>query len=323
MFKDDFMSRLTQSKIFLIGLIGVLIAVVGLQPIFVFLSRSAELPAVLQRHLIRAETAADAAIDEQLQILDEFFAKAKQNTRGFADAALGWSSKWRLVVDHVPFMSGDRQSRFLRVKFEEHIFRPAQLDAAVQQVILGYLVRVERIENQLLMDLRADLSDVPSDSQLRADGQRTLYRFDEALAHALAASRADLQADVATQLMSIIAGEVLTQVTVTMGVSAGILGTGAAAGWATFGVGLVVGLIVDQVISWVWDWCADPRGTLAAELNTKLDEIHRLIVEGSADVPGLRKRLLQLVMERATTRRNVIQDVLKTGTENAKRDLDV
>jgi len=125
---------------------------------------------VVQQHLVRAETAADAAIDEQLQILDEFFAAAKQNTRLFADAALGWSSQWRLVVDQVPFTSGDRQSHFLRDKFEEYIFRPAQLDAAVQQVIRGYLARIQGIENQLLVDLRADLSDLPS-AQLGLNGQ--------------------------------------------------------------------------------------------------------------------------------------------------------
>jgi hypothetical protein len=107
-------------------------------------------------------------------------------------------------------------------------------------------------------------------------------------------------------------------VAVRLGVSAGILGTGAASGWATLGIGVVVGLIVDQIVSWVWDWWADPRGNLAAELDKKLDEINRLIVDGSADVQGLRDRLKQFARERAAARRIAVLSLLQTGGGGAK-----
>jgi hypothetical protein len=104
---------------------------------------------------------------------------------------------------------------------------------------------------------------------------------------------------------------VLTQVAVRLGVSAGILGAGASTSWATFGAGLVVGLIVDQLVSWIWDWWADPRGSLATELNAKLDSLHALIVDGDAQTPGLRTALGEFARHRAELRRAAVLDLLQ------------
>jgi hypothetical protein len=116
---------------------------------------------------------------------------------------------------------------------------------------------------------------------------------------------------VATQVVSLITGEVLTQVATRLGVSAGILGTGAASSWATFGIGLVVGIIVDQIVAWVWDWYADPTGTLAGQLGTRLDGVNRLIVDGSDDVQGLRSRLEAYAEQRAAMRETALLAILQ------------
>jgi hypothetical protein len=258
---------------------------------------------VAKPHLRRAEQESERAIDEYVETLDKFFADSKKNTRGFAEEALSWGSKWRLMVDHVPFTSGGRHERFIRLKFEEYVFSPPQLEQAVKQVISGYLARVKSLESKMLVDLRTDVSDFPSTYVLsKFDDERLQAAFDDAISRAIQATGVNLQGEVATQLVSIIAGEVFTQVALRLGVSAGIIGTGAASGWVTMGIGAVVGLIVDQIVSWVWDWYADPKGNLSRELDKKIDHIHDLLTNGSTDVQGLRARLKECARDRAVLR---------------------
>jgi hypothetical protein len=48
--------------------------------------------------------------------------------------------------------------------------------------------------------------------------------------------------------------------------------TSAGGAGETLGISLVVGLAVDQIVSWVWDCWSNPKGSLAANMNAKLDE---------------------------------------------------
>lgn len=310
----------------LLGFLGVVVAVILGRPLLESVrekptpaptSPQVKLPPppeeVAKPHLGKAEQAAERAIEEHVKSLDTFFADSKKRTHTFAGEALSWSSKWRLVADYVPFTDGDRHQKYIRSKFEEHIFKADQLEEAVKQVVRSYLAHIRSIESKMLVDLRADVSDFPSAYPLaQLDDKRIQESYDQALSRAIAATGGDLRADIAMQLVSTIAGEVLTQVAVRLGVSAGILGTGAASGWATFGIGVVVGLIVDQFVSWIWDWWADPKGNLAAELDKKLDEMNRLIVDGSTDVQGLRDRLKQFARQRAVIRRAAVLSLLQS-----------
>ncbi|MGH7134682.1 MAG: sulfatase-like hydrolase/transferase, partial [Pirellulales bacterium] len=70
---------------------------------------------------------------------------------------------------------------------------------------------------------------------------------------------------------------------------------------------------VDQIVSWIWDWYADPIGSLATQLNAKLDGIQRLIVDGSDDVQGLRSRLKVYAEERARVRASAVLAVLRVN----------
>lgn len=263
-------------------------------------------------HLRWAEKQSAQVLDEHLREIDAFFSQAKKNTPEFSERALSFSSKWRLVADHVPFTRGGRHDAFLRTQFEQHLFKPAELGAVIEQVVASYVAHLRSIEGEMLVKVRADVADFP-DTYLVAelDEAALAARYDDALSHALAATGSGVRSDVATQVVSLIAGEVLTQVAVKLGVSAGILGTGAASSWATFGIGAVVGLIVDQIVSWVWDWYADPVGSLAKQLNAKLAGLHRLIVDGADGVQGLRTRLRAYAADRARMREAAVLSVLQ------------
>lgn len=314
-----------------LGFIGVVVAVLLGRPVLESMREQTKPAAppqiklppspdeVAKPHLSRAEQEADRAIEEHLKALDAFFADAKKNTRTFAGDALSWSSKWRLVADYVPFTTGDRHKKYIRSKFEEQVFKADQLEEAVKQIVRSYLAHIRSIESKMLVDLRADVSDFPTAYHLaQLDDERLQESYDQALSRAIAAAGGDLRANIGTELASIITAEVLTEVAIRLGVSAGILGTGAASGLATFGIGVVVGLIVDQIVSWVWDWWADPRGNLAAELDKKLDEMNRLIVDGSSEVQGLSARLKQFAGERAVTRKTAVLSLLQSTAGGAK-----
>ncbi len=256
-------SRKSTHWLLVLGFLGVLVAVILGRPLLESLresSSAAPTPPqikfppppdeVARPHLGKAEQAAERAIEEHVKALDAFFADAKKGTRTFAGEALSWSSKWRLVADYVLFTDANRHQRFIRSKFEEHVFKADQLEETVKQVVRSYLAHIRSIESQMLVDLRADVADFPTTYLLaQLDDRRLQESYDQALSKAIAATGGDLGADIATQLVSIITGEVLTQVAIRLGVSAGILGTGAASGWASLGIGVVVGLIVDQIVS--------------------------------------------------------------------------
>jgi hypothetical protein len=250
-------------------------------------------------------------IDVHLQVLADFFDQAKEGTRPFADDALGYSSKWRLIADYVPYTAGGRHERYIRSSFEKHVLVADDLTKVIEQSIAGYLASVQDIENRMLVKMRADIADLPATALPAFCDDATLASaFAAALLQSMKSSQSDLQVDVAREAASVVAGEVLTFVAVKLGVSAGILAAGAGSSWTTFGVGLVVGVVVDQMISWVWNWWADPQGDLAAKMDEQLDFIHQLIVDGDADNPGLRARLTKIQLERVQLRRDAISKLV-------------
>lgn len=267
---------------------------------------------IARPHLSWADRQSAEVLHSHLRQIDDFFADAKRRTPAFADRALSFSSKWRLVADNVPFTRGGRHEAFLRSQFEQHVFEPAQLGKVVEQVVSSYLAHLRSIEAEMLVKVRADVAGFPETYLVaELDEANLKARYDEALSQALAATGGGLRSDVATQVVSLIVGEVLTQVATRLGVSAGILGTGAASSWATFGIGLAVGLIVDQIVSWVWEWYADPSGNLARQLADKLDGLNRMIIDGSDGVQGLRSRLKAYASERAGLREAAVLAVLQ------------
>jgi hypothetical protein len=314
---------LKRRDVFVIGLVGVAAGVIASTAIHEHFRKESPKPAktklpptppqMVKPHLSWAEQQCERAIDEHVKSVDTFFADSKKNTRGFAEEALGWGSKLRLIADYVPYTKGGRHETFIREKFEEHIFKPQQLENVVKQVVDSYMAHVRSIEGTMLVDMRLDASDFPT-SQLfaRLDQPRLREQYEAALSRAIEKTGKSLSADVGTELISLIAGEVLTQVAIQMGVSATILGSGATSAWLTLGVGFVVGVIVDQIVSRVWDWYADPTGNLAAVLNEKLDKINHLIVDGSDNAQGLRERLRQFARERAVLRGQAVLSLLQS-----------
>lgn len=270
-----------------------------------------ETSSLLRPRLDKAQRRIERAADKHLSEVRAFFYGARGRVKPFAEEALGLGSKWRLVVDHVPWTRGGRHEAFLRKRFEATVFSAEDLEKLVASAVAEYLADVRSIENQLLVDVRADVAHFPEAYDLGSmEATAWQARFEQAVQRSMAASGAQLQADVGLQLASLIGGEILAQVAVRLGISAGILGTGAATSWATLGIGVVVGVIVDQLIAWVWDWWADPQGELEAHLTERLDQLCQWICEGGEDVEGLRGRFQAIAAQRAQFRERALTQML-------------
>ena len=258
-----------------------------------------------------ADAETQRLLDLHLRAIAEYFDQARKGTEPFAKDALGYSSKWRLVIDYVPYTDGGRNERYIRDTFERHIFKSEDLAKVIEQTTAAYLTSIHSVENQMLVKMQADVADLSTVVLPAFENQATLHAaFVEAVESAASSSQVKLRADIATEVAAVVAGEVLTFVAIKLGVSGGILAAGAGSSWATAGIGLVVGVIVDQIVSWVWDWWADPKGDLAEKMSEQLDTIEGLILKGDAENPGLRDSLAQIQLERSRIRRVAVASLL-------------
>lgn len=266
----------------------------------------------LEGHLLRAKEQTEQLVQSNFPSIDPLFTKAHDGILPFTEVCLGGTSKWKMVLDAIPLRRGGEHEAFLKQEFESKVLSSRDLERAIEQTIRDFLLRVRDIESEMLVDMKADIEDLPGFESLHGiDPVAMATKFDEALANASEKVGGDLYANVNTQLVSLLAGEVLAQVAIRLGVSGGILGAGAASSWATFGVGLLASLVVDQLVTRLWDWWADPEIELALQLADHLGSLHQLICDGDEQTPGLRGLFRKIASEREAVRRTAVDDMLQ------------
>ncbi len=261
---------------------------------------------ILDRDLGWANQMSASGIDLGLTPVRDLFQNAHQGAHAFADDALGFESKWKLVTDYVA--SRDEHSKFLKAQFSERLFSPEQLEKAVELSVRTYMKHLEDVDSQLLVLLQADLSDLPPEQFSPGIDQDALRQLlDEALRESRKAAEADFRGTVGREIVSLVAGEVLSAVAVELGTSSGILSAGAVSGTVTFGAGLVVGVIADYAVCWAYDKLYDPIGELTKRVNDQLDQVEQMIVVGTSKQPGLQKRLEDYALRRSKARDDAIR----------------
>ncbi len=157
----------------------------------------------------------------------------------------------------------------------------------------GYLSELQGIENDLLVQIRADLKDselahVESAAMLRTDDA-----FRKEYAHSLelvaAAVSRDMVVQVGREAVTWVAADITANITISLaagfaerlGISAGILGTGAASGAATLGVGIAAGFVLDALLDSVMHaWGYDPAGDIARKIDGTLDLFQAMLLHG-------------------------------------------
>lgn len=258
----------------------------------------------IEPRIDQADAADLAALEAQLATIDEFFAERRGGVKRFSEAVLSLRGKWEFVKSNLPTAEDGAHLEFLQAKFEQNIFTIDDLKKVIESSIGGYVSRVQGIENRLLVDVRADLSEQDlADARVpltQAPEQELRRRFDALLETVSTAVARDARFATSREVVSFVSGEIAAQIAVRvasavaarLGVSAGVLGTGAAAGWATFGVGLVAAVVIDVAIHRATKAAGyDPAGRIADKVTEVLDQTRRMIVDGDPEAWEVLERL--------------------------------
>jgi hypothetical protein len=248
-------------------------------------------------HLKRCQQECQDAVDRRIQELRQYFADRRQRCRPFAEEALSFTSKFKLLF------YGDSH---IREAFEKHLFSAESLQKEIERTITLCLQDINNAENKMLVALQADLAThAPSLAGLSNEELRR--RYDELISRIATDPSMSLKDDVIREVSLTVASEILVAVLRQLAVRAGILGTGAASGWASFGVGLIIAIVLDQL----WDWYFDPVGQLATKLDNQLRDLETWIIQGSNEQPGLYARLSKVANDRAKWREEAVITMLR------------
>ena len=278
------------------------------------------------KHLAVAHQKAAAALEARLKTVRDVFKRGRMGAKPFAEDALSWSGKWALVKGALGIGEDKAHEQYLKESFGKYVFASDDINTALEGAIKGYISDLDTIENQLLVQLRADLADselgrggklpsLSSDEAFRSEYQRMAGGVTGTL-------QRDAGMEVGRQVAGFVVMDAATPVVINivefvaaeLGIEAGILGTGAASGVATLGIGLIVGIIADQMIAWVLKEAGyDPVEEISAKVRASLDNVESLMIEGKASEGGLRRELQRIGSARSKCQDAAIDKLLNEG----------
>jgi len=236
----------------------------------------------IEPHLAAADDKAQAAAEQFIQDVGGFFDGHEDGIFLFAEAALGWTSKWKAIT------SREEHRKFLAEKFAEYIFPPEDLAAVLESAAASYSKEIHALQNQLLVDVRADLQDLPLDTLPAFKDETTLMgEFDSILTEVMPDIATDLGADVGQVVMGglleIVIKQTITAMATRLGISGTTLGLGAGTSWASAGATLAIGIAADFLLGWIYEWLFDPEGDVADEVTKSLKNVQELLINGDPD----------------------------------------
>lgn len=256
------------------------------------------------------DLAATKIADKHLATIDAFFESRKAGVPTFAKQILSLGGKWKFVRGQLWKEDEDKHAKFVRTEFEKYVFTPAELSEVVSRAISGYLTELQGLENQFLIQLRADLgeADPAAAEAIPAIASQEVFDREYKRVATLAASLIgkDLKADVAKEVASFIAGDlaakvglkVLSGIAARLGVSGGILATGAASSLGTLGIGIIAAIAADLALDRILKAAGhDPVMDVAKRVNQSLGGIRDSIKEGIDEAKDDWKELLMLAKD--------------------------
>jgi len=266
-----------------------------------------------------AQEEALKAIDTRTQEVGDFFAERQKRVPAYAERVLSFRSKWELGKSKIPGADKDAHTRFLREEFSKIVFSQAELGQAVTGAAEDYVRDVQAIENALLVNIRADLKDMPECAAVLPD-LKTEALFHDRFARIVAGFSEKAGTDVKVDVGRIVGSEIATAITIrvgiavaeNLGVSSVILGTGTAGSLETLGVSFVAGIIVDQIVGWIIGWYDKPEVEISKKLSAELDELSTLIVSGDEKnkTRGLKQELEALAERRKLMRDAALREMI-------------
>jgi len=259
-------------------------------------------------HCSLAHEDAQQATQKCLAELQAWFDERSTHVYELADDLLCMTAKWNLMASSLPWGDHSVFSRYVEWRFRERLFSAEDLKSRVALVSRHLSQALSGVENRLMVNVRADLAELPSEN-LAPESPET---FAQAYHHAVDAALRDGQMAVLIEGGQLVLDEIITQLMmrVIAGaladglVSAGILGAGAMGAPETLGISVVLGLIVDQIVGWF----TNPEGRLAGKLSQQIKVIENLVFNGTPRRPGIVSALNTFAAHWSFVRTNAIHD---------------
>ena len=240
----------------------------------------------------------------------QFMFGAIKGCSAFSKQMFSFGSKWKYLT-----YSKTEYQQYLQRQFSKYVFSTSQLQNAITNSIKTCIRELDKIDNQLLISIRQDLSNHES---LRIPSIKSQHTFtkhvnDAALGYREIANTElglDVGGLVASEIATIIAFQIMRAVAIRMGVSSAILGAGAVGSTVTFGGALVAGLIVDFVVQSIIGIFWDAKGELTRTIQQAIREIDYDVRIGKKNSPGLRPRFTAISDSSHKVLQNALKDII-------------
>ncbi len=229
--------------------------------------------------------------------IESFFDDRQEHSEAFAQAALGWPSKWQLLHGR------EAHRKFLTEQFSKYIFSQDEMVKLLGEVAVEYELGLKEIDNNLLVSIRADIDDIHRSAVPAFSNEQLLSEdFDRIFATVASDVGKDFGVSIGKGTATFVTADVIANVIVKslaavakrLGLSAAILGTGATSSAATFGAGIVVAVAVDYMLDWLIGWFYDPVGNISTKVKASLNEVKTSIISGVPEAWAIRNRLAEM-----------------------------
>jgi hypothetical protein len=277
-----------------------------------------------------AHQAGERTAQQHSDLVHQFFAERSKRATAFAEEVLSLGGKWEYVKSAVGISDADAHRRYLHERFEEMVISASELEDLLHSVVTGCVQDLQGIENDLLVQIRADLGNsdlaqTPGGTMLQTE-EAFRQQYGRSLEQVAVLVGQDVTVQVAREAASMVAGDIATTLAVSLmtacaerlGISAGVLGTGMASGAATLGLGIAASFLVDALLDQMLAWAGyDPTGNIAQKVCETLKRCEDLLLEGdpngAAGNVGLRRELQRLHESRYQLREKALKALILEG----------
>jgi hypothetical protein len=259
----------------------------------------------IQLRLEDADRACQSAAHDSINRVAAFFASKQAAARSFAKTALSWESKWYFIKDRLPFTDGSEHQKYLHKQFSLHVLKPGELERCVEGTFVSFLSQVQGIENQLLVQVRADLSEgewamiISPTLREPVEWRAAFERHLEAVSQCIGE---DLRLRAGQECLALVGGEVAAQLALRigaataqrLGASAGVFGTAISSSWATIGVGLAAAIAVDAFVDSALSAAGyDPEAVVSEKIAAGLANLEQFVMFGDSEAHHILARMYQ------------------------------
>jgi len=264
----------------------------------------------VQTRLTNAKPRRQRAVVLAEREFQQFMFGAIKGCGAFSKQMFSFGSKWKYLT-----YSKTEYQKYLQRQFSKYVFSTSQLQNAITNSIKTCIRELDKIDNQLLISIRQDLS---NHETLRIPSIKSQHSFtkhvNDAALHYREIANTELGLDVgglvASEIATVIAFQIMRTVAIRMGVSSAILGAGAVGSTVTFGGALVAGVIVDFIVQSIIGVFWDAKGELTRKIQQTLRKIDSEVRIGTKNSPGLRPRFTAISNSSHKVLQNALKDII-------------